>query len=76
MDKSKLIEFDCIDAYTAGNPVRIVVGPKPDLKGKNMLIVREQGAGDEILYSGINGFDEKICLVGMNCEGYLNFINN
>ena len=36
MDKSKVIEFDCIDAYTAGNPVRLVVGPKPDLKGKNI----------------------------------------
>ena len=36
MDKSKLIEFECIDAYTAGNPVRLVVGPKPDLKGKNI----------------------------------------
>ena len=37
MDKSKVIEFDCIDAYTAGNPVRLVVGPKPDLKGKNIV---------------------------------------
>ena len=36
MDKSKVIEFECIDAYTAGNPVRLVVGPKPDLKGKNI----------------------------------------
>ena len=36
MDKSKVIEFDCIDAYTAGNPVRLVVGPKPDLKGNNI----------------------------------------
>ena len=36
MDKSKLIEFECIDAYTAGNPVRLVVGPKPDLKGNNI----------------------------------------
>ena len=36
MDKSKVIEFECIDAYTAGNPVRLLVGPKPDLNGKNI----------------------------------------
>ena len=36
MDKSKLIEFECIDAYTAGNPVRLVVRPKPNLDGKNI----------------------------------------
>lgn len=28
--------FECIDAYTAGNPVRLVKGPAPELKGKSM----------------------------------------
>ena len=28
--------FECVDAYTAGNPVRLVKGPPPVLKGKTM----------------------------------------
>jgi 4-hydroxyproline epimerase len=29
--------FFCIDAHTCGNPVRVVVGGGPDLKGENMV---------------------------------------
>jgi 4-hydroxyproline epimerase len=29
--------FDCIDAHTAGNPVRLVKGPRPNLMGKNIM---------------------------------------
>ncbi|MGB1019700.1 MAG: 4-hydroxyproline epimerase [Flavobacteriaceae bacterium] len=28
--------FECVEAYTAGNPVRLVKGPAPTLKGKSM----------------------------------------
>ena len=34
---SKAPIFDCIDAHTAGNPVRLVKGPRPNLMGKNIL---------------------------------------
>lgn len=34
---NKPIVFECIDAHTAGNPVRLVKGPRPPLKGKNMM---------------------------------------
>ena len=33
---SKAPIFDCIDAHTAGNPVRLVKGPRPNLMGKNI----------------------------------------
>ena len=33
--KEKLL-FDCVDAYTAGNPVRLVKSPKPNLEGTSM----------------------------------------
>ena len=33
--KERLI-FDCVDAYTAGNPVRLVKSPAPQLKGNSM----------------------------------------
>ena len=29
--------FDCIDAHTAGNPVRLVKSPRPNLMGKNIM---------------------------------------
>ena len=28
--------FDCIDAHTCGNPVRLILSEKPDLKGTSM----------------------------------------
>lgn len=34
---NKPLRFDCIDAHTAGNPVRVVKGPRPPLKGKNIM---------------------------------------
>lgn len=34
---NKPLRFECIDAHTAGNPVRVVKGPRPPLKGKNMM---------------------------------------
>ena len=34
---NKPIVFECIDAHTAGNPVRLVKGPRPPLKGENMM---------------------------------------
>jgi len=34
---SKAPIFDCIDAHTAGNPVRLVKGPRPNLMGKNIM---------------------------------------
>jgi 4-hydroxyproline epimerase len=36
MNADERIVFDCVDAYTAGNPVRLVKGPAPVLKGENM----------------------------------------
>lgn len=33
--------FDCIDAHTCGNPVRVVVRGGPDLKGSNMSEKRQ-----------------------------------
>ena len=36
MKKTERIIFDCIDGYTAGNPVRLVKSPSPELKGSNM----------------------------------------
>ena len=33
--------FDCIDAHTCGNPVRVVVSGGPDLQGATMLDKRE-----------------------------------
>ena len=36
MKPSDRIVFDCVDGYTAGNPVRLVKSPKPDLVGDNM----------------------------------------
>ena len=36
MKTSDRIIFDCVDGYTAGNPVRLVKSPKPYLEGKNM----------------------------------------
>lgn len=37
MELNRPIIFDCIDGYTAGNPVRLVKTPKPILKGNSML---------------------------------------
>lgn len=34
---SPISQFECIDAHTAGNPVRLVKGPRPKLEGKNMM---------------------------------------
>ena len=28
--------FDCIDAHTCGNPVRLILSQKPDLAGTSM----------------------------------------
>ena len=28
--------FDCIDAHTCGNPVRLILSKKPDLAGSSM----------------------------------------
>ncbi|MEK9788017.1 MAG: 4-hydroxyproline epimerase [Flavobacteriaceae bacterium] len=42
MKQTARIVFDCIDGYTAGNPVRLIKSPKPDLKGQTM--------GDKRLY--------------------------
>ena len=36
MNSKERIVFDCVDAYTAGNPVRLVKGPKPELEGQSM----------------------------------------
>ena len=36
MNQKERLVFDCIDAYTAGNPVRLVKGPQPELKGSSM----------------------------------------
>ena len=33
--------FECIDAHTCGNPVRLVKSGGPNLKGKTMLDKRE-----------------------------------
>ncbi len=38
--------FDCIDAHTAGNPVRLVKGPRPNLVGKNMMEKRLHFLGE------------------------------
>ena len=42
MKQTEQIIFDCVDGYTAGNPVRLVKSPSPELKGSNM--------GDKRLY--------------------------
>ena len=36
MNSQERIIFDCIDAYTAGNPVRLVKGPMPKLEGETI----------------------------------------
>ena len=36
MNPNRHYVFDCVDAYTAGNPVRLIKSPKPDLKGITM----------------------------------------
>jgi len=36
MNVNEVLIFDCVDAYTAGNPVRLVRGPNPELKGATM----------------------------------------
>ena len=36
MKKTERIVFDCVDGNTAGNPVRLVKSPQPELKGENM----------------------------------------
>jgi len=36
MKSTKRHVFDCVEAYTAGNPVRLVKGPNPPLKGATM----------------------------------------
>ncbi len=36
VNPNKTHVFDCIDGYTAGNPVRLVKSPKPKLKGATM----------------------------------------
>jgi len=36
MKQSERIIFDCVDGYTAGNPVRLVKSPRPELKGGSM----------------------------------------
>ena len=42
MKQTARIIVDCIDGYTAGNPVRLIKSPKPDLEGQTM--------GDKRLY--------------------------
>ena len=42
MKQTTRIFFDCIDGYTAGNPVRLIKSPKPELEGQTM--------GDKRLY--------------------------
>jgi 4-hydroxyproline epimerase len=42
MKQTTRIVFDCIDGYTAGNPVRLIKSPKPELEGQTM--------GDKRLY--------------------------
>ena len=37
MRSSEKFIFDCVDAYTAGNPVRLVKDPSPELIGASML---------------------------------------
>ena len=39
MNPKERTVFDCIDGYTAGNPVRLVKGPKPLLVGENMKLM-------------------------------------
>jgi 4-hydroxyproline epimerase len=39
--KDKIGQFYCIDAHTCGNPVRLVAGGGPELKGKNMSEKRQ-----------------------------------
>lgn len=34
---NKPLVFECVDAHTAGNPVRLVKGPRPPLQGANMM---------------------------------------
>lgn len=34
---TKSSRFECVDAHTAGNPVRLVKGPRPNLNGDNMM---------------------------------------
>ena len=36
MNAEERYVFDCVDAYTAGNPVRLVKGPQPKLNGSSM----------------------------------------
>ena len=36
-EMSNSSRFECIDAHTAGNPVRLVKGPRPNLQGQNMM---------------------------------------
>lgn len=36
MVSSKRHVFECIEAYTAGNPVRLIKGPRPNLEGVSM----------------------------------------
>jgi len=36
MNSNEKVLFDCVDAYTAGNPVRLVKSPKPKLEGASM----------------------------------------
>ncbi|MGC6402246.1 MAG: 4-hydroxyproline epimerase [Flavobacteriaceae bacterium] len=33
----KPLEFSCIDGHTAGNPVRIITAPRPELIGENIM---------------------------------------
>ncbi|MDA8949022.1 proline racemase family protein, partial [Flavobacteriaceae bacterium] len=36
MKQTERIIFDCVDGYTAGNPVRLVKSPSPQLQGSTM----------------------------------------
>ncbi|MEK9612825.1 MAG: 4-hydroxyproline epimerase [Flavobacteriaceae bacterium] len=36
MNQNERLVFDCVDGYTAGNPVRLVCGPNPQLQGATM----------------------------------------
>lgn len=38
---SNISQFRCIDAHTAGNPVRLVLEPRPNLVGKDMMEKRQ-----------------------------------
>ena len=42
MNSKKRIVFDCVDAYTAGNPVRLVKSPQPILEGTNIAEKRHK----------------------------------